>query len=169
MRVLVFQFLLALLIFLPPSVTIASICDKLYGTKPTETSLQLGYITYHFLQPRKQLFYPLVAIMLKNSFYAGAFENSYHRLGASIGMKRIWYRHKFNSNNILQIGYMVGVVYGYCFKGSLKCASGDKFPDNIPFVPGFSIFSQYFFSKHFGISVSWAAAVFTSNLEIRWS
>ena len=50
---------------------------KLYGTKPTENSIAMGSLAYHYIVPRGQIFFPYADLALKNSLFVNVFENSF--------------------------------------------------------------------------------------------
>lgn len=145
-----------------------SIWRDIYGEAPKMNSIQVGSLVYHFLEPEKKLFYPYFTLTLKNSFVLNVFENTYGKLGIGIGIQRNWYQRDFSDGSGVRVGYMLGIIYGYCLKSSLKCSSDDKFPANLKIIPGFLIYGQYFFTKNIGISLSWAGVVFKSDLVYRW-
>lgn len=142
--------------------TYGGFLKKLYGTSRTMNSVNLGAAVYHFLSPRSQIFFPFIDYTSKDSLTINAFENSYNRFGASIGIKRNWFTHEFNNGIDLQSGYAIGVTYGYCIM-SLGC-----YHHSLPFIPSFLLFSQIYFSKHIGFYGYLAGSAVSSGLSIRW-
>lgn len=139
----------------------------LYGIAPEHNSIFLGSLTYHFIEPKKEVFYPMVAISMKNSLYTNVVKSTYNSLVVSLGITRDWYRTQFNfKNNSIGVdfGYYAGITYGYCIKNFMIMPKKSC----IPIIPSFMVFSNYTFNGKFGIQLFWAGAVISSTLYMNF-
>ncbi len=96
-----------------------------------------------------------------NSFFAGTFINSYNIRTYVAGVQRYWVEKHPSVNVTWQLGYRLGLMYGYQIKGSTHLINKP------PIFPAFEVISDLTY-KHIGLELSWTDVVITGSLYVRF-
>lgn len=123
---------------------------------PTDDQFFLGMFTAHFTPSSlksRQWNNKLIGIQYNDIVMFG-FENSFYNWCAGLAYARNVYQNPLHNNWDLNIGYRVGIIYGY---------EDDEAPfsENSPIIPLVQLYSQFIYNKHYGLEL-----MLTSSLSL---
>lgn len=166
------SFLTLCCMVLIPSLGVAWNAKAILGKPSTDTKLLAGSLFLHsrdfideeYRQKHKGDNFRTAIGVTHKGWVAYYFETSHHQDSYTLGIERLWYTKKKNSQQV-NIGYRAGILYGYCSRSISKfqvfeeCTPESKYH----FFPMWQAFVNYTIGP---IGLEFATAIMMSNANI---
>lgn len=125
---------------------------------PASNRLYMGMWSYHFHHKKEQDWNNQLLAFSHQGFYGGTFINTHGDRVVTAGVQRAWLKARSNNNVRVEVGYRLGMMYGYTRYLTLF---GTRF------YPLLQVITDIDY-QGFGIELSWAGVVTTVGFSIRF-
>jgi hypothetical protein len=141
----------------------SSLWHSLWGVSANDPTLALGMWSYHLKKEQDDMDNSrndLVGFGYRGMF-VGTLINSQRRRSYVVGLQRYWHTEKFQHDLTWQVGYRLGLIYGYDRRFG-------RIAEQIPVLPFPQVISDLTWKQHFGWEISYTWVVVSTSFYYRF-